>query len=105
VLVVLAMIISGLAGLGGVVVVTGGVVAGVVAGVVVGVIAGVVTCVATGVVALLLQLAAMEISPTSSTNASKAMHTLLLLRVLIFSPFLKIVFMLLSQFSNVIYAL
>jgi hypothetical protein len=105
------MIISGFAGLGGVVVVAGGVVAGVVAGVVMAgvvgwvVVVGIVAWVVAGVVVLLLQLAAMEISPTSSINAIKATNTLLLFRVFIYTPFLKIVFIFPSQYSNVIYAL
>ena len=73
-LVVLAMMISGLAGSGTVVagvVVTGWLVA--------------------GVVASLFQLATMEISPTSSTSVSNAINILLLFRVPIFSSSLKIV--------------
>jgi hypothetical protein len=72
VLVVLAMIISGLAGLGTVVVgvvVTGLVVAGVVVFVV--------------VAASLLQPTAKEINPTNSTTASRATNALLMFRVFI----------------------
>ena len=79
VLVVLAMIISGLAGLGGVVE-TGGVVDGAVVCVAV----GVVTWVVAGVVVVLLpQLVTREIKLTSNTTTSAATSILLVFRVCI----------------------